>query len=796
MVPARGVQTQTKGASIVTRQTRTERVRADIIIGVADLTLYLLSFAPRQGKIKTFSKPVDGGQGSVQLRAAITLSVFMLGASPIAQSKDTEGVERGIGCWPEPDEISFTGDLAEGVLELTTGNADITADGDATFTGPIELRSNDRSLVADGASFDRKKNTFTVDGGVEYKDPENTVRGQAARYVTRTGEFFFREAEFELWSGPARGSANAIQITESGVLKLRRTRYTSCPSGNDDWTLKAKNIEIDTEKGIGTARGASLEFKGVPFLYVPYFTYPVTDTRKSGLLLPRIGSSDKSGFETTQPIYWNIAPNYDATLTPRYMSKRGIQLGAEFRYLTGNQNGEVLGDYLSSDDENGLDRWRYDIENTTELPRGWRSTVDLVGVSDDLYFEDISSNGSDTSQTHLERSWLLEYYDRVWSVQASVSDFQTIDPAIDVVDEPYTQVPSLAVDGVWRDGWLGLDYRLLTEAAYFVRDNSIEGLRMHAEPQIALPLNYRGIYLTPEVALDYTTYRLRDEPLGTNSRPGRTAPTMSIDTGAVLDRMAGKRSQWVMTLEPRAQYTYIPFRNQTDIPVFDTTLADFNLIQLFRKNRFVGYDRLGDTSQVSVGVTTRLLDSESGQELLRATIGQTQFFDSGQVTLTDEIAADNSSSDYIAELGVRIWENWNVDLRYQYDNDINGTAKSSVRFQYSPDEGKAFNVAYRYARDSLEQTDFSVAWPLAKQWNFIGRYNYSIFENKALDRYAGIEYESCCWGVRLLARRSVSRSTGESDSSVSFQFALKGFTSLGSAGAAQLERDILGYDRY
>jgi LPS-assembly protein len=735
----------------------------------------------------------------VSLRAANIVPIVLiliLGAPTIALSEDEFAINRGITCWPDAEEISFAQDLTNGVLELTTGNANITADGNANFTGPIEIRSADRKLSADRAAFDREKNVFTVDGGVEYQDPQNTVRGQSARYVASTGEFYFADAEFELSGAPARGSANSIQITDEGIFKLRRANYTSCPNGHNDWTIKAKSIEIDPGKGMGTARGARIDFKGIPFLYLPYFTYPITDDRKSGLLLPKIGSSDSRGFEVIQPIYWNIAANYDATFMPRYMSKRGVQMGAEFRYLTRNMIGDLYGDYLPSDKTNGLDRWRYEINNVTQLPMAWRSSLKMVGVSDDDYFEDMSSARSETSQTNLERSWALEYYDRVWSIQATFNDYQTIDPEIVNDDKPYRQVPNLAADAVIRNGWLGLDYELNTEAAYFTRDDSVDGLRVYAEPRLSLPMHYRGLYITPEVALDFTTYKLQNEAPGENSSPSRTAPIVSINTGGVFDRIAGKDDRWIMTLEPRAQYTYIPFRDQTDIPVFDTILADFNLIQLYRQNRFIGHDRLGDTSQLSLGITSRLLESETGQEKLTATIGQSQFFDNGKVTLPDEIASNNDSSDYIAELGVSIWQNWNIDLRYQFDTGVNATAKSSVRFQYSPGESKAINVAYRYARESLEQVDFSTSWPLGKQWNAIGRYNYSLFEDKVLDRFVGLEYESCCWGIRLLARSSVSRTTARSESSISFQFLLKGFTSLGSGGASQLERDILGYNRY
>ncbi|MEC9375300.1 MAG: LPS assembly protein LptD [Pseudomonadota bacterium] len=722
--------------------------------------------------------------------------LFYLINSTCFASIDNSDVTRGIACWPEKEKIDFGTGLAEGSLELTSGNADITSEGSANLEGPIELRSNGRFLSAEKAYFDRAKGIFTADGRIQYQDKDNKISGNFARYVAKTEEFYFLDTEFELGDTPARGSANNIEIDSRNIFKLHRARYTSCPAGNNDWELKAKDIEINSNKGIGTASGASLEFKGIPFLYIPYFTYPITDARKSGLLIPRLGSSDRRGFETTQPIYWNIAPNYDATFTPRYVSKRGLQLGGEFRFLTSSQYSSIAVDYLSNDNNNGLNRWQFEIKNTTELPRGWRYSLDMTGVSDDLYFDDLSSSRIETSQTYLKRNWSLEYYDQIWSINVGFSDFQTIDPEIQINDEPYTVVPSIAIQGFWRNALLGLDYSLETEATYFTRDNSIDGLRVHAEPSISIPLNYKGLYLKPKIAFDFTGYRLKDEPIDSNSSPSRSVPKISINTGAVFDRFSGSTNKWLITLEPRAQYTYIPFRNQSDFPVFDTILPDFNLVQLFRENRYLGYDRLGDTSQLSIGVTTRILESSNGQELMTATIGQTQFFDNGKVTLPGEIASSTDSSNYIAELGLNISKNWNMDFRYQFDNDINKTAKSSIRFQYSPEESKAFNIAYRYVRGSLRQTDFSAAWPLGRNWSAIGRYNYSLFENEPLDRFIGLEYESCCWGIRILARRGVSRILGQSDSAISFQFILKGFSSLGSSSAKQLERDILGYKTY
>ena len=742
------------------------------------------------------------------MRAVATATPLIALLSTIVCAQSPASVEslRGISCWPEPAQILVPEELQTDAIEMTTGDADIASDGSARFKGPVTMRSRDISLTANSAAYDSESATFTAEGGIEFQDSANKLSGESVSYDTRNGLFTFTDGKFELSQTPARGSAERLEVSRTGFLRLDKVVYTSCPAGNNDWILKAKSIEIDGNEGVGTARGASVAFKGVPFIYLPYFTYPVTDDRKSGLLFPKFGTSDQRGTELEVPFYWNIRPNMDATIIPRYMSKRGLQLGTEYRFLARRHSALLWGDYLADDKVTNTDRWQYDVETMSFLPWAWRGTIRATGVSDDQYFEDLSLRRAQTSQTNLDRRLDLERYTENWSLFLRVQDFQTIDPAITPEDEPYAQLPQFVADGVWRNGFLGLDYKLGTEAVYFYRKDRSDGTnpdtqleyggRLHVRPEIALPIDYRGFYLTPEIAYDYTGYQLQDRPTGEPNNPSRGAPVGNIDTGAVFDRLSGKNGQLLVTLEPRAQYTYIPFREQNDIPVFDTIVPDFNLVQLFRKNRFIGYDRLGDTNQLSAGITSRVLDSGNGRELLTVTLGQTRYFETGQVTLPtppDETPPPSfDASNYIAELDIRAWKNWNAGLLVQWDSEQRETDRSSVRLQYRPGEFKAINLGYRYVRDSVEQTDISIAWPLGKKWSAIGRYNYSLKDSEPLNRYAGLEYETCCWAIRLVGQRSIVRSSGESDTSVSFQFELKGFSNIGSGSATSLERDILG----
>lgn len=696
---------------------------------------------------------------------------------------------RKIACWAEPPDDSGLTDLINEPIEMTSGDADISADGSATFKGPIEMRSSSRLLRAGNAKYDSESGTVEAEGGIEYEDPLNLVKGENVSYNANNGQFYFENSEFAFADVPARGTADSLRLVEKGVVQLQGVRYTSCPEGRDDWMLNAKSLEVNTNTGMGTARGASLEFKGVPFFYWPYFTYPVTDDRRSGLLFPSFGTSDRRGVEYSQPIYWNIKPNMDATFVPRYMSDRGVQLGSEYRFLTRQNRGIVWGDYLPDDDETGEDRWRYDLRTVSRLGAGWRGKVVAKGVSDDDYFEDMSFGVDSTSQTALSRNATAEYYDAVWSLSLQVQDYQTVNPFIDQDEEPYFQLPRIIADAQWYDGFLGVDYGFETETTYFTRDDSVKGLRANLRPAISRDFSYGGLYMVPKAAFDYTVYNLDDEAEDQSSTPDRAAPILTLDTGAVFERNLGS-SGGLITLEPRALYTYIPERNQDDLPIFDTIEADFNLVQLYEPNRYVGPDRLGDANEVALGITSRII-GETGREVLRATLGQKRLLESSEVTLPGEAVDGSRKSSYIAELGFRMWGNWSADARYQLDSDERETERSSARIKWRPGANKAINVGYRYDRDSLEQTDLSFAWPFSKSWNAIGRYNWSIEDREVLDQYLGVEYSSCCWGLRILARQTVARSTGEQDETIAVQFVMKGLSNFGSESTENLRRGIL-----
>jgi LPS-assembly protein len=679
----------------------------------------------------------------------------------------------------------YTIQLEAGAIEAVLGDKPT-----ARMTGGVLLRRDDKIAGADSAYFDPDQRALFLEGGVRYEDPGAQILSRSAEFGYDLGRIRFEGAEFSLGRSSARGAADQLEINQNGTLTLGGVEYTTCPPDSEDWLLQGESIVLDTREGKGTAKKMRLRFKGMSIFYLPYISFPIGNARKSGLLTPEIGSAGRSGNQIRLPIYWNIAPNYDATITPRILTSRGLQLETQFRYLTENSEGMLTADYLSDDDILNESRHQVRFNHRTFFDNGWRNRISYREVSDSQYFEDLGGSLSVSSLTHLDRHVRFDYHSDRLFLFMQAQDHQTIDDAILPEEEPYRRLPQL----VARINWpvsklkLGLD----TEVVNFDRDVGVTGWRFNAAPSLNLPIAGPGWFFTPGVAWDYTRYQLDNTEPGAASDPDRKVPIASVDTGIILERTMANANR-IQTIEPRLLYVDIPYRDQDALPVFDTIQPDINLVQLYRKNRFLGVDRIGDTEQVSIGVTSRVLDVATGRELMTATIGQTRYFDDRQVSLPGMPASTFERSDYVAELRFLLFKNVNFDFGHQWGTGDAGTTKSEARLQYRPAANKILNLAYRFRRDSLEQGDLSWSWPVAKRWNFVGRYNFSFRDQEALEQFFGLEYESCCWGLRLVSRRHISTRDGTRDSSFGLQLVLKGMTSVGTAADKLLERGILGY---
>jgi LPS-assembly protein len=692
------------------------------------------------------------------------------------------------------DESPFLGPVLGNpeTIQLEAGRVDIQF-GDkpaASMSGGVLLRRDDKLAGADSARYDPDQRALFLKGGVRYEDPNTQILSRSAEFGYDRGRVRFEGAEFSLGTGNARGAAEELEINENGTLSLGGVEYTTCPPDAEDWLLQGQSIVLDTREGIGTARNMKLRFKNVPIIYLPYISFPIGDARKSGILTPEIGSSGRSGNEIRVPYYWNIAPNYDATITPRLLTSRGLQLATQFRYLTERSEGSIAADYLPDDSVINDARHQINVSHRTLFNDRWRNRFQYREVSDSQYFEDLGGSLSISSITHLDRHLTFDFYSDRLSFFAQVQDYQTIDDAILPEEEPYRRVPQVLLNANWPVGLvrLGIDSELVN----FDRETGVTGWRFNASPRAELRFTRPGWFFTPAVALDYARYELSDTLPGERTDPTRSVPIASVDTGFVLERTMSNSNR-IQTIEPRLLYVNIPFRDQDELPVFDTITPDINLVQLYRKNRFLGVDRIGDTDQISLGVTSRVLDPTTGRELMTATIGQTLYFSDRNVTLPGVSASTSESSDYIAQVRFLLLRNVNFDFGHQWGTGDSGTAKSEARLQYRPSGNKVLNLAYRFRRDSLEQGDLSWAWPVATRWNFVGRYNYSFRDQEVLEQFFGLEYESCCWGLRLVSRRHISTRDGTRDSSFGLQLVLKGMTSVGTAADKLLERGILGY---
>ena len=705
---------------------------------------------------------------------------------------------------PAAPDAKSTGPKAstkDSPISLTSDQATLGVEGNATLTGNVDIKQADREIKADQVQYDQKTGAIKSQGAIDYTDPLVHVTGDGGDY-TPDGGAEFKAAQFELRERTARGSADAMQLTAQGIIDLKGVRFTTCPASDDSWSIRAKDISLDTRNRVGTGHDAQIDFEGVPLLYLPWLSFPLGDERKSGFLFPSIGESSRSGAQVAAPYYWNIAPNADFTFEPIIYSRRGADLGGDLRLLTASEHSELSWNYLPYDSVYGNSRSRVRLENVTELPDNFRFSIDATNVSDSQYFEDFSQNPEGTSLAFVDRRAALSYRDEHWRIDGEAQQYQTIDNTLAPIDRPYARVPSLtaSADYGFGPGEI-LRYGFDSEVVDFQRDVGVVGWRMDLMPTASLNIDGPGYFMRPSIGWRGTQYQLDDVAPGQDRSPSRTLPIASFDTGLLFERDPDSWGR-KLTLEPRLLYLYVPYRNQNSLPVFDTALPDLNLVELFRTNRYVGDDRMADANQVSVGMTSRLLDAKDGRQFISATLGQTYYFQPPRVTLPGEPLPSPAHSDLVGQLTLSAFKNWNADFDMQWDPATSQSEREEINVQYRPSGEQVVNLAYRYQRDLLEQAEISAAWPINDHWNVFVRGVYSLRDGQSIERFAGFQYSSCCWRLKLLARRYVSTrptdvtaSTGQQDTSIFLQLELIGLASVGSAADSFLTEAIRGYSR-
>jgi LPS-assembly protein len=678
---------------------------------------------------------------------------------------------------------------------VSADDADIVELGTSVLTGNVQVLHGERQLQADRVELTQPENTVDAFGDIRIWDENLFVTGETAHIEIDAETAVLEQSQFIMLDEHAHGVAERVVLNSRDLITVEDGLYTTCNPDAVAWQLEADSIVLNRVNDSGLARNVLVKFKGVPVFYSPILTFPLSDKRKTGFLTPSYRVSSETGVEFLLPYYWNIAPSQDATLTARAMTQRGVQLQGEYRYLTNRGHGKVGVEYLPHDSELGEDRSAVSFQHDGTFAPGWSTDIDFNWVSDEAYFEDLGTNLETSSQSFLQQQIDLRYSRNRWSLLARVQDYQTIDHTITAANKPYKRLPQLLFNysSLERNRELTTSFR--GEVVHFDRtDPSVTGIRYDLKPSVSFPMRTASTFLVPKAELQYTAYQLDGQESGLSDNPDRLLPILSADAGMFFERdvqFGGER--FVQTLEPRLYYLYVPFDDQSDIPLFDTSLNTFNFGQLFRENRFSGADRTGDANQLSLVLSSRLLTG-SGAESLRASVGQIVYFRDRKVNLTPTSTEQtDGASDFVAELSAKVWDGWRVTAGMQWNVADSRTDRNTIRVRYQPNEQRVINLEYRFVREVDEQTDASFRWPINYNWSAVGRWNYSLPTQRTLEAFGGVEYDSCCWAARAVAGRFVHNTAGDSENAVFLQFELKGLAGVGDSVATFLQKSIPGY---
>ncbi|MEO6172628.1 MAG: LPS assembly protein LptD [Arenimonas sp.] len=674
------------------------------------------------------------------------------------------------------------------------------------FEGNVVLQRSDQWMHTDKLTYSHDTEQFVTEGQVNYQDRGVRLTATQASGDQKKDTMRLQGVQYQFNKNLGNGSARtAIMKGETGELDA--ATYSTCPPGQRQWEFSANHIKVDQETARGSATNATLRLGGVPVLWLPYISFPTDDRRRSGILSPTIGSDQRNGTDISLPIYWNIAPNYDATFTPRWLSERGLMLGTEFRYLTQRSNGELETTWLPNDDLTGRDRGLIEFRHFTAINLHWFTSANLNHVSDRQYFSDFGQSLNATSLSLLQSTAGIYGRGRNWSASFGFEYWQIANPLLPDGNAPFRRLPRLQASWIKPfNDWFefGIDAEAVRYSRDDVNSSSDGGSRVDIQPFIRMPFSGASWFFTPEIAWRFTQYgSLHDDDFdsglfvaGGDTSPQRSLPIVSLDTGMVFEReMQWGSENYLQTFEPRFYYLYVPYRNQNNLPIFDSRDLTFDWPALFRTNRFGGADRQSDANQATIALTTRFYEQASGRERLSASLGRITYFDSPQVTLPSSPALANSGSAWVAQADWTISDNWNLGVTHQWDPDTQQTLLSGLRSQFRWANGGLFNAAYRYRKNSLEQTDMSFRIAVKSDWNLLGRWNYSIQDGKSLESMLGVEWKSCCVALRVLGRDYIRTFDGKSNFGLYIELELNGLGSFGRDTEALLDNAILGYSQ-
>jgi LPS-assembly protein len=610
----------------------------------------------------------------------------------------------------------------------------------------------------------------------------------------------------------SRGTAETMFFEGENKKRFSKASFTSCEVGNDDWFIKSNEIKIDNEAKTVQASNARIVFKDIPVLYSPSVSFPYAGQRKTGFLSPLWGQTSKSGFELYTPYYINISPNLDATLASRLLTKRGLQVQGELRYLEENYSGIANLEYLANDAMTDQTRYLIRLKHQQNFGRGWNGGYQFEKVSDDTYFSELATRVTQTSRVNLPQQANIAYNDDIWQFNVMAQRYQSLNQS-----NPYERLPQVTFNG--KKDWGSFIGDIKNQAVYFDLDdkNNIglsrpTGSRISSYPSISIPMTKSYGYITPKIGLHYTQYNLNNTgiinntDLARNGTPyddnlSRSLPIFSLDSGMTFERDTKVMTRsYTQTLEPRMFYVYIPYRDQSLFPRFDSAIADLNVATLFTENQFTGVDRVNNANQVSLALSTRMIDGETGQQRFAATLGQRFYFEDQKVGLgiSGETFRTDLKSDVVAAATAKLRNKWNIDTAMQYNTDTSTIYRANITARYNPEPGKVLNLTYRYLDDvnninsRIDQINISTQWPMGKGWYALGRWNYSIKDSNIIEGLAGLEYDAGCWQSRVVMQRLYT-ATAEANYAFFYQLEFGGMASVGANPFRILSRNIPGY---
>jgi LPS-assembly protein len=645
---------------------------------------------------------------------------------------------------------------------ITTGNTNIDLESMSLRGSKLTLKLSDETGSMEDASFNFKRGD---------KEEKSVIKNGTV--ITK------RSYDF-------RGDAKAIFFEGENKKRLQSGRVTTCEADSDDWYLKSSNMEVNTKTDRVNASNAVVEFKGLPVLYTPYINFSLNKNRKSGFLATTVGTTTKSGFDLQIPYYFNISPNMDATLTARYLGKRGPQADGEFRYMEENYSGKNQIQFMKHDEESAKDnRYFVKLEHQHKFNNGWSASYNYQKVSDDTYFSDLATMIQVTSVVNLPQRANISYAGDTWKFNALTEKYQTLTNAS---NSPYQRLPQLDLSGRKDFDRYILDFK--SQWAYFDKDEKFNyesnqkatGSRLSITPSISVPFAETYGYIKPKLSANLRSYNLNNSSVDNKDI---FTPIVSIDSGMYFDRTVNLLNQnFTNTLEPRLFYVYIPYKDQSALPNFDTGLADLNMQTLFSENQFNGQDRINDANQLTASIASKFID-KNGKERLSGIVAQRYYLEDRRI-FGSELEAKKANSDIFIGGTARLENSLNLDAMFQYDPTSSKFLRSTLSTRYNPEPGKMLNLSYRMIDNVSDNTQdlkvFNAAgqWPLGNRFYSIGRYNYDIKTAQTIEVLGGIEYDGGCWVARTIFDRISLPTSPQPNYTFFVQLELNGLGTIGS----------------